>query len=109
YPFVSFNDYEVRFLQITDFSTLGLQENYRLGHDVYVKLAPVFEAIGSTRDFLGVYPGAAYTVPLGDGLARAYAEATVEIEPERVADASVGGGAVVVTPRLGLGRLVLDV
>lgn len=109
YPFVSFNDYEVRFLQITDFSTLGLQENYRLGHDVYLKLAPVFEAIGSTRDFVGLYPGAAYTVPLGDGLARGYAEATVEIEPDRVADASVGGGALVVTPRLGLGRLVLDV
>lgn len=109
YPFVAFSDYDVRFLQITDFTTLGLQENYRLGHDVYLKLAPVFQAIGSTRDFIGLYPGASYTIPLGDGLTRAYAEATVEIEPDRVSDAAVGVGGVVVTPRLGFGRLVVDV
>ncbi len=109
YPFVAFSDYDVRFLQITDFTTLGLQENYRLGHDVYLKVAPVFEAIGSTRDFVGLYPGASYTVPFGDGLTRAYAEASVEVEPERVADAAVGVGGVIVTPRLGFGRLVLDV
>lgn len=108
-PFVSFNDYEVRFLQITDFTTLGLQENYRLGHDVYLKVAPAFEAVGSTRDVLSFYPGGAYTVPLGDGLARVYAEGALEVEPDRVADASVLGGLAVVTPRLGIGRLVLDV
>jgi hypothetical protein len=107
-PFVSFDDYEARFLQITDFATLALQENYRLGHEVYLKIAPAFEAIGSTRDVLSVYPGASHTVALGDGLARAYGEGAIELEPDRVADASILGGLAVVTPRLGIGRLVLD-
>ena len=111
YPFISWNGYATDFLQITDFSTLALQENYRLGHDVYLKLAPIFEAVGSSRDLFGTYPGAAYTAALGDGFARAYGEAAIEaeIDPDRIADATVGVGGLVVTPRFGIGRLVLDV
>lgn len=108
-PFVAWTAYDAEFLQITDFTTLALQENYRTGHDVYVKLSPVLEAIGSSRDFLGTYAGASYTVPLGDGFARGFVEGSVETEPDEVADAAIGGGGILVTPRLGIGRLVLDV
>jgi hypothetical protein len=111
YPFVSWNGYSTTFLQITDFSTLALQENYRLGHDVYLKLAPIFEGVGSSRDIAAAYPGAAYTIPFGDGFVRLFAEGSIEaeIDPDRIADAAIATGGLVVTPRLGFGRLVLDI
>jgi len=64
--------------------------------------------LGSTRTFPGLGAGASYTAPFGDGLVRAYAESLTEAETERLADASVTVGFRAVTPRLGIGRLVLD-
>lgn len=105
-PFVQWHGYTSNFLRILDFDTLGLQEDVRLGHDVWLRAYPVLRAIGSTRNLVGVYAAAAYAVPLGDGVARASVESTVEVTPDAIADASIRGGLGIVTPRFVIGRLV---
>ncbi len=109
-PIVQARAYTTNFLRIFDAETLGLQEDYRLGHDAYLRLYPVARAFGSSRDFLGVYAGAQYTFALGDGYARASVESTTETELDsgRLADGLLEAGGRVVSPRLGFGRLVFD-
>ena len=108
-PFVEWRAYANDFLRILDFETLGLQEDYRVGHDVGVRASPVISALGSSRNLASVRAGASYTVALGDGLARASVESVAEAEVDRVSDASIAGGLRVVSPRTGAGRLVFDV
>jgi hypothetical protein len=108
YPFIGYASYSTDFKSFIDLNTLGLQEDYRLGHDVFLKAYPVIEEIGSSRSFAGVAVGGAYTASFGDGLGRAYAQSTVEAAPERVYDAALVGGLRLVSPRLGFGRLVAD-
>ena len=105
-PFVQWHGYSSDFLRVLDLDTLGLQEDDRLGHDLWLRVYPVLRAFGSTRDLLGVYAAAAYGVALGDGLARASVESTVEVGPDSIPDASTRGAVGIVTPRLGVGRLV---
>lgn len=107
-PFVQLRAYTTRFMRTIDLNTLALQEDVRLGHDVYLRLYPVFRAIGSSRDFFGSMLGASYTMAHGDGMTRVYAEGVVEAEPQRIADASIEAGARVHSPRTRLGRLVFD-
>lgn len=107
-PAFTYSTYSTRFLRVLDFNTLGLQEDYRVGHELLLKIYPVTTALNSSRDFLGVYAAGAYTVPLGDGLARAVVKSVTEIERSRIADASIDLRARVHTPSFGFGRLVLD-
>lgn len=107
-PVIQYHTYTTNFHRITDFETLGLQEDYRLGHDVYVQAYPITQALGSTRTFLGIFGSAQYTAPMGDGLARFSVETTTEAEESRLADASWEARARVVTPRFLAGRLVFD-
>jgi outer membrane protein assembly factor BamA len=107
-PYVQWRTYSNDYLRVIDLETLALQEDFRLGHDVYVKLYPSLAGAGSSRTVLGVYAGAQYTVALGDGLARLVLESTTEREPDRLADASLEAAFRVVTPRLGFGRFLLD-
>jgi hypothetical protein len=107
-PFAQWRAYSARFLRVHDFETLALQEDLRLGHDVVLRAYPVPRALGSSRDFVGVYAGAQYSVPLGDGLARASIESVNEMEPDRVADAAVEVDFRLTTPRFGIGRLIFD-
>ncbi|MBK6460726.1 MAG: hypothetical protein IPF92_06930 [Myxococcales bacterium] len=110
-PFLQGHAYTTNFLTVTDFRTLGLQEDFRLGHDVYVHLYPVLQGLGSTRDLLGAYLGAQYTWALRDGMVRTSIESTTELQlggDTRLSDASIEGGLHVVTPRLGFGRLVFS-
>ncbi|MDI1443946.1 hypothetical protein [Polyangium sp. 6x1] len=107
-PFAQVRAYSTRFMRVLDFNTLGLQEDIRLGHDLILRVYPVFAGIGSTRDFFGATASASYTAPMGDGIARVFAETVVEMEPERIADASLEAGARIQSPRTGVGRLVLD-
>lgn len=108
YPFIRYETYTTRYAQLLDVDTLALQEDYHLGHNFILKLYPVTRALNSTRDFMGVFASASYTVLLGNGLARALVESTTEIEEERLADASVLLGGRVVSPSFVIGRLVVD-
>ncbi len=113
-PFVQWRSYTTNFMGVTDFQTLGLQEDYRLGHDIYVQVYPNPRALGATRDLLGAYVGMQYTWALLDGLVRASAESKTELQlgggsaAGTLTDASLEGNLNVVTPRLGIGRLVFN-
>jgi hypothetical protein len=107
-PFAQYRAYTSNFLRVLDFETLGLQEDFRLGHDAYLRVYPITEALGSTRTFLGTYAALQYTIPLGDGLVRAGVESTMEAEAGQLSDAWLSVDLRLVTPRLGFGRLVFD-
>ncbi|MCL2822567.1 MAG: outer membrane protein assembly factor [Polyangiaceae bacterium] len=107
-PFLQFDGYSTDYMRVLDMETLGLQEDYQLGHSVAVKVYPAVSGFGSTRSLFGVFVGVHYTVPLGDGLARVGVENTTEVEWEKVADGAVRVNARVVSPRLGFGRVLVD-
>ena len=107
-PYIQWRGYRTEFLRVLDFETLALQEDYRLGHDLWLRVYPVTRPFGSSRDFVGVYAAAQYTWPISDGLFRGSIESTTEAETSRLSDASWAGNVRFVTPRTAVGRLVVD-
>ncbi len=109
-PYVQYRTYSTSYVRVLDLETLALQEDYRVGHDGYLRVYPVLRSLGSSRDFLGLSAGAGYTVALGDGLARVGLESVTEIETGsgRVADGSVRASLRLASPRSRIGRVVLD-
>ncbi|WP_437293706.1 hypothetical protein [Sorangium sp. So ce426] len=108
-PTFKYATYSTRFLRVLDFNTLALQEDYRLGHELAILIYPVTTALNSSRSFVGISAAAAYTVALGDGLARAVVETVTELDGSQIFDASIEARARVHTPSFGVGRLVFDV
>jgi hypothetical protein len=107
-PFFQVRSHANRYITVLDFETLGLQENFINGHDAYLKVAPITTALGSSRNFVSVYAAAAYSVPLGDGLAKAYVELTNELTTSGVPDGSIDVGTRIASPRTPIGRLHFD-
>ena len=107
-PFAQWHTYTNDFMHVLDVDTLSLQEDQRFGHELWLRVYPVLHALGSSRDLLGTYAAAAYTIPLGDGFTRAALQATVEAEPKLVSDVTLIGDLAVVTPRTPIGRLVFE-
>jgi hypothetical protein len=107
-PFVQLRAYRSDFMRVLDFNTLGLQEDYRLGHELILRAYPASSDFGSSRDMLGTLAGLSYTVKLGDGLARAIVSSTIELEFHDRHQATAEAAARIVTPRLGFGRFVYD-
>jgi hypothetical protein len=108
-PFVQWRGYTTNFMRILDFETLGLQEDYRLGHDLWLRVYPVASALGSTRSFFGTYAAAQYTFRIGDGFLRGSVESTTEAETSGLSDAAFGANLRFVSPRRSIGRIVIDV
>jgi hypothetical protein len=107
-PFVQYHAYSTDYVRVLDLETLGLQEDYRMGYDVYLRLYPVATAFGASRDYLGTFAGAQYTVPLSDGLARLGLTSTIEREKDRTSDAQWTGDLRIASPRMSIGRVVSD-
>jgi hypothetical protein len=111
-PSLQYHTYDMRFLRVIDFDTLALQEDYRLGHDVVLRVYPSFKALGSSRDVIGLYGAAQYTWAVRDGLFRASFQATAEPQADKnydIADGAIQPTAHLATPSIaGLGRLVVD-
>jgi hypothetical protein len=107
-PFLQYSGYTTDFLRVLDFETLGLQEDFRLGHHFVLKLYPASRQLGSSRSLLGLFAAGQYTIPILDGLVRVSAQSETEAEGDRLADASIQGNWRVITPRLGFGRLLVD-
>ncbi len=109
-PYVQYRTYSTSYLRVLDLETLALQEDHRLGGEAYVRLYPVLRALGSSRGFLGVSAGASYTAPVADGLARAGVELIAEVETDTglVKDRSLQTTLRLASPRLSVGRFVLD-
>ncbi len=108
YPFVEVRAYTTDFLRTIDLETLSLQEDLRLGHDVSAKAYPVSESLGSSRTYLGLEGRAQMTVALGDGYVRGNVTSKTEHAEGSVPNGLVGTSLRVMTPRLGLGRIVFD-
>ena len=107
-PFVELRAYTTRFLRSTNVNTLGLQEDFRLGHELVARVYPAATALGSTRDVLGVFTGVGHTLAIGSGVLRGYASHRVEASPAKKSDASIELGTAVITPTLGPLRIVWD-
>ncbi len=109
-PYLQYHFYRNSYGSMLDVETLGLQETYRLGPDVYLRLYPYLEAFGSTRNLIGYHAEAAYTVAHRGLLARAYLAGTVEAASDHseIYDSLVHGGLRVVSPNFFIGRLVYD-
>jgi hypothetical protein len=107
-PFLQYRTYSKRYIRVLDFETLGLQEDYRIGHDAYLRVYPSFKALGSSRDVLGIYAAVLYTVPVLDGLVRFAVESITEPEMDRLADASIEPELRIVSPTVLFGRFVYD-
>lgn len=122
-PFIQYHTYSKRYVRVIDFDTLGLQEDFRLGHNVFFNVYPVVKALKSTRDFVGFDVAAQYTARMGDGLARLAVEFISEVQtgsqcPSRangavsatgpVCDSSIDPALHLVSPTAGFGRFVFD-
>lgn len=107
-PYFELHSHINRYLTLLDFNTLGLQEDFIAGHDAYLRLTPVSTALNSSRSFLGVYASLAYTIPIGDGLARAFVESHNELTSSGVPDGSIELGVRLASPRTPAGRLHFD-
>ena len=107
-PDVQYQTFSARYARVLDFERLGLQEEFQLGHNVILRLSPSYAPLRESKFVLGTYAAAAYTVPIGDGIARAYVEAATDFSADGVPDASIDVGGRVMTPRTGIGRLVFD-
>jgi len=107
YPALGWSTFRNDFLRTLDVSTLALQEDIQLGHEISASIYPVPKALGSTRDLIGVSGRVGYTVALGDGYASAAFSTFAENSDGLLTDASVSGGFSAVTPRLGFGRIAM--
>lgn len=108
-PSLQYHTYQMRFVRVVDFDTLALQEDYRLGHDVVLRVYPSFRALGSSRDVVTLYGAAQYTWAVRDGVFRAGIISDTEPQADRISDAYLQPVAHLVTPTiLGLGRIVVD-
>jgi hypothetical protein len=115
-PYVEYHDYSSRFVDVLDFETLALTENYRKGHEILLRVTPATTALRSSRNYVELFGAAAYTIPFGDGLVRGIVQGDVEVGTDgtppadqgRIPDASVEAGLRIVTPRFKVGRLVFD-
>jgi hypothetical protein len=122
-PFIQYHTYSKKYVRLLDIDTLGLQEDYRLGHNVFFNFYPVVKALKSTRDFVGFDVAAQYTARMGDGLARMAVEFISEVQsgnhcPQRangavsatgpVCDSSIEPAFHLVSPTAGFGRFVFD-
>jgi len=107
-PYMRYDTFSTRFMTVLDMDILGLQEDYRLGHELNVRVGLVSRALSSSRDFVDVTVAGGYTVPLGDGFARLFATSSTEIAADNLPDASLEVQARVASPRTPAGRLVFD-
>jgi hypothetical protein len=107
-PYLQLRTYESSYKSVLDFNTLGLQEDYRLGPEMILRGYAGAQSLGSTRDVIASYAALAYTLPFGNGLARALGISVIEYELHGRHDASAELDLRVVTPRLGFGRFVYD-
>jgi len=107
-PFVQLRSYLSDYHRVHDFESLGLEEDFRLGHEAVVRIYPAARDAASTRDMLGTYAALGYSARLGSGIARGIVASTIEKSTRAQTDASVQVGARVVTPRVGFGRFVYD-
>jgi hypothetical protein len=107
-PFVQLRAHRTDFRSLLEVETLGLQEDFRRGHDLVLRMYGGSSALGSTRDLVGTQAALSYTLPLGDGFLRPVVNSEIEYASLDRDDALVQVAVRFVSPRLGFGRLIID-
>ena len=107
-PFVQLHAHRTDYRSLLEIETLGLQEDYRRGHDLLLRIYSGIGALGSTRDLVGSQASISYTQPVGDGFIRPVVSSTIEYASLGRDDALFQTAVRFVSPRLGFGRLILD-
>jgi hypothetical protein len=107
-PFVQLHAHRTDFNSLLEVESLGLQEDFRRGHDLLLRLYPASESVGSTRTLLGSIAALSYTLPIGDGLIRPLLGSHLEYASRNRDDALFEADLRFVSPRLGFGRLIVD-
>ncbi len=107
-PFLQLHAHRTDFRSLIEIETLGLQEDFRRGHDLLLRMYPASESVGSTRTLLGSQAALSYTLPVGDGLIRPYIGSELEYANRGRDDALFSAALRFVSPRLGFGRLIVD-
>jgi hypothetical protein len=107
-PFVQLHAYSTRFLRTLELETLGLQEDFRLGPDVLLRVTGSSREVGSSRNTCGILADVSYTVPLGDGLMRGLVSSDITLGNDAKNDALLWAQGRIATPSFGVGRLHLD-
>jgi hypothetical protein len=105
---VQLHTHRTDYRSLLEVEALGLQEDYRRGHDVLLRLYAGSRALGSTRDLIGSQASLSYTLPIADGFIRPVVSSTIEYASQNRSDALVQAALRFVSPRLGFGRLIID-
>jgi hypothetical protein len=104
-PYLQLRAFSNTYRRLVNYHTLGLQEDVQMGHEVYLRVFPSFRPL-STRDRLGVFASAAYTLPVQDGVFKVLGESSVEAGEQ--SDAHVRFAMHFATPDIGIGRFIYD-
>ena len=107
-PFVQLHAHRTDYRALLEVETLGLQEDFRRGHDLLLRMYSGIGALGSTRDLVGSQASLSYTQPLGDGFVRPVLSSTIESATLNRDDALFQAALRIVSPRLGFARLMID-
>jgi hypothetical protein len=108
YPSIGWRTFKNDFVRRLDVNTLGLQEDFRMGHDISATFYPVFRALGSSRDLFGLSLKAGYAIPIGDGFVGASASTFAEDHEGHITDGAVSASFGAATPRFKVGRFVMN-
>jgi hemolysin activation/secretion protein len=117
YPQLSWHTFQNDYLRTLDITTLGLQEDYRLGHDISASVYPVLHDLGSSRDLIGVSGKIGYSAAIRDGFVgtavSAFSENQISTagdaaENGKTTDAAVSVALGIASPRLPFGRFVFN-
>lgn len=108
YPALEWRSYTTNFLRVIDMETFALQEDVRLGHFFDVQVYPVTSALGSSKNFLGIYAEAGYTLPIRDGVLRLDVQTTTETTGQNVLQGVIDATSYFASPRTPIGRVVFS-
>lgn len=107
-PYVQLRSYKTDFHRVVNLETLALQEDFRLGYDVLLRLYVAGQALGSSRDLVGTLAGLGITWPLGDGLVRVQGLNDIVVANDGRNEGLINLRARVAFPSLPFGRLHYD-
>jgi hypothetical protein len=110
-PFFQIQSFTTDFHRDINAETLALQEDvdFRLGHVASLRIYPALQALGSTRNLLGVQASASYATSVNTGYLKGSAAHTVEFSETDQSDALLSLALRFNSPRFALGRFIYDV
>jgi outer membrane translocation and assembly module TamA len=79
-----------------------------MGHGALLKVYPALEALGSSRNMLGLDAVVSYAQPIGTGYAKVEVSHSVELSSPEQTDAQLSLAFRFTSPRLAIGRFVYD-